>query len=176
VAVPDQPIDELDQAIMRELEADGRRAFRDIARQLNVSEATVRGRVRRLEESGVLRIIAFADPLRLGHSGLALLFLRVASGHHDAVVAALQERPEVSYISTLLGTSDLLAQVVTRDQRELGAFVRDHVRALPGVIETETIIETEVHKLRFTTLPEPAGDREGSRVTPLRSPRRAGTG
>jgi Lrp/AsnC family transcriptional regulator for asnA, asnC and gidA len=158
-------LDDLDRAILVTLEDDGRRAFRDIARQLGVSEATVRARVRRLEDAGVLRIVAFADPLKLGNSAMALLFLRVNAAHHDEVVAALVERPEVSYVSTVLGTADICAQVVVRDQAELGTFVRNQVRVLPGVIETQTIPETEVHKLRFSTaIPGDAPGSDGKRL------------
>jgi Lrp/AsnC family transcriptional regulator for asnA, asnC and gidA len=163
-------LDDLDRAIVAELEEDGRRAFRDIARQLGVSEATVRTRVRRLEDASVLRIVAFADPLKMGNSALALLFLRVDAANHDAVIAALTERPEISYVSTVLGTADICAQVVVRDQIELGSFIRSHVRALPGVIETQTIPETEVHKLRFSTAQPAASDTEASagQLMPLR--------
>ena len=45
-------LDDLDHAIIRELEQDGRRAFREIARTVDTSEATVRARVTRLPEAG----------------------------------------------------------------------------------------------------------------------------
>ena len=142
-------MDDVDRAIVVELEADGRRAFREIARQVGVSEATVRARVRRLEETGLLQIVAFADPAKMGNSAMALLFLRVAPAEHDNIVAELSGRPEVSYLSTVLGNSDLCVQVVVRDQVQLGEFVRNQVRTLPGVIDTQTIPETVVHKLWF---------------------------
>jgi Lrp/AsnC family transcriptional regulator, regulator for asnA, asnC and gidA len=163
-------LDALDRTIMRELEADGRRAFRDIARQLNVSEATVRSRVRRLQDSGALQIIAFADPLQLGFSGLASLLLHVDAGHQESVIAALGELPEISYISTILGPADILTQVVVRDQRELAAFLRERVRSLPGVKDTVTLLETEVHKLRFTVPPSPDAETPATKPTAREDP------
>src|SRR6478609_2665984 len=59
--------DELDRAIIRELERDGRQPFREIGRSLGVSEATVRARYRRLTDSGLLRVVAFADPTAHGN-------------------------------------------------------------------------------------------------------------
>src|SRR3954447_25526083 len=88
-------LDDLDRSIITELQNDGRRSFREIARSIGVSEATVRTRVRRLDEAGALRIVAFADPLKLGNAELALLFLRVANNRHDAVIAELERLPEV---------------------------------------------------------------------------------
>ena len=78
----EEPLDHLDREILRNLQEDGRRAFREIARSLGVSEATVRTRFRRLQDSGILRILAFADPFRLGGSVLALVLLRVQADAH----------------------------------------------------------------------------------------------
>ncbi|MEU0832392.1 Lrp/AsnC family transcriptional regulator [Streptomyces sp. NPDC056231] len=142
-------LDDLDHAIIAALEEDGRRAFREIARSLNVSEGTVRARYRRLEETGVLKIAAFADPGHLRTGRLALLFLRVAPAHHDAVVAALCRHPEISYVSTMLGRADVFAQVLVQDDNELWRFLQNQVRPLEGVLDTEAVLEVAVHKLWF---------------------------
>jgi len=142
-------LDDLDQAIITALEQDGRRAFREIARSLDVSEGTVRARFRRLEDAGILKIAAFADPGRYRDGRLALLFLRVAPGRHDAVVASLTAHPEVSYVSTTLGRADVFAQVLLASDTALWAFIQTHVRGLEGVLDTECVIEVAVHKLWF---------------------------
>ncbi|MGW1006929.1 Lrp/AsnC family transcriptional regulator [Streptomyces sp. NPDC002520] len=142
-------LDDLDRAIIAELEQDGRRAFREIARSLDVSEGTVRSRYRRLEDAGVLKITAFADPGRFGSARLALLFLKVAPEHHNSVVDLLTACPEVSYVSTTLGRADVFAQVLTADDAELWRFLQERVRPLEGVMETECTLEIAVHKLWF---------------------------
>ncbi|MFB7455934.1 Lrp/AsnC family transcriptional regulator [Streptomyces sp. NPDC056188] len=160
-------LDDLDHAIITALEQDGRRAFREIARSLGVSEGTVRARFRRLEEAGVLKIAAFADPGRFRAGRLALLFLRVAPEHHEAVVAALCARSEVSYVSTMLGRLDVFAQVLVADDNELWTFLQREVRPLEGVLETEAVLEVAVHKLWFNgrppaaAAPRPEGAAEG---------------
>jgi len=143
-------LDDLDQAIITALEQDGRRAFREIARSLDVSEGTVRARFRRLEDAGILKIAAFADPGRFRDGRLALLLLRVAPGRHDAVVASLTAHPEISYVSTTVGgRADVFAQVLVRNDTALWAFLQTHVRSLEGVLDTECVIEVAVHKLWF---------------------------
>lgn len=146
-------LDALDRDIIRQLEADGRRPFREIARSLDVSEATVRVRVRKLQDSGVLKIVAFADPSRLGNSLLALLILRVEARGRTAVVEQLSSRSEVRYVSTVLGRGDVFAQVLVRDLEALYSFLNDYVESLPGVLETETLVEVQVHKLQFASPP-----------------------
>ena len=146
---PFETLDDLDRAILRELEEDGRRAFRQIARDLGSSEATVRARVKRMQDLDILRIVAFADPERLGDAQLALVMLRVEPAHHKDVVAALVELPEVSYVSSLLGRADICAEVRSASNVELWEFLNTKVSSIPGVRETETISVLHVHKLRY---------------------------
>ena len=108
-------LDRIDLGILRELQEDGRRSFREIARQLQVPEATVRARAKRLEENGVVRVLAFADPFKLGNTKMALLLVQVAPQAHETVVRTLEAWPEVSYLSTITGGADLCVQVLCGD-------------------------------------------------------------
>jgi len=146
---PEESLDGVDRAILRELQEDGRRPFREIARKIGVSERTVRARARRMREQGVLRIIAFADPVVLGHSVLALVLIRVDTGAHDRVVTALSSWSEVSYVSSLVGRADIYVQVMCRDNDELWQLVTQRLRGLDGVVETETMLEVKVHKFVY---------------------------
>jgi Lrp/AsnC family transcriptional regulator for asnA, asnC and gidA len=143
-------LDALDRAILGALQTDGRRAFREIARDLSVSEGTVRGRVRRLEESGVLRILAFVDPARLGDALTAILNVRVDPARHEAVAAELSGQDAVSYVSSVLGRYDISVQVLVASVAELWELAR-RVEALDGVREVETLVEMQVHKFKYGT-------------------------
>ena len=59
-------VDNVDRQIINQLQENGRRTFGRIAKNVGVSEATVRQRIRRLIESDVMRIVAVPDPLALG--------------------------------------------------------------------------------------------------------------
>lgn len=149
-------LDELDLDIVRELQEDGRRAFREIARNLNTAEATIRTRYKRMQEQGVLQILAFSDPASLGHAKLALLFAEVTPQDHERVADTLGRWPEVSYLSTTLGSADLCAQVLCRDEEALWSL-QQRLRSLPGVQAVRALQEVRVHKIRFTIPPcEPA--------------------
>jgi Lrp/AsnC family transcriptional regulator for asnA, asnC and gidA len=150
MSTPEAGLDDLDRAIVRELQEDGRRPFREIARKLDLSERTIRTRVRRMQDDGVLRILAFADPYRVGHVVLAMVLLRVEAGAHERVVETLTAWPEVSYISTLLGRSDIYVQVVCSDNDALWRLVNEGMRSLDGVLETETSLEVKVHKFIYS--------------------------
>lgn len=144
------PLDDTDHAILRALQADGRRSYRDVAREVGVSEGTVRARVKKLEHFGALRVLAFVDPKQLGNAVLALMLLRAESAHQDAIIEAMASWPETTYVSSLIGRADVYAQIICRDNDAL-ADVITRTRSLEGVIETETMLEIGVHKFSYGT-------------------------
>src|SRR3954451_24429677 len=93
------PLDDVDRSLVAQLQQDGRRPYREMARTLGVSEGKVRWRVRRLLDSGALRIAAIADPFRLGYKVQAFVLLRVSPGDHQRIVETLATWPEVVYLS-----------------------------------------------------------------------------
>lgn len=151
-------LDATDEAILAELQHDGRTAYREIARAVAVSEGTVRARVRRLRDAGVLQILAFVDPSRVGDSVLALVLARVDAVEHEAVAGTVAAWPEVTYVSSLIGRTDLYLQVIAADNRALWEVV-GRLRALTGVRDTETSIEMQVHKFAYRDIGRRAGRR-----------------
>jgi len=145
----DQRLDEVDQEIVRQLQQDGRRSYREMARALEVSEGTVRWRVKRLIDTGALRIAAIADPFRLGYTVLASMFLRVSPGELEHVIDALVQWQEVVYVSSCTGRVDVYIQVVCRSHEDLWELVAQRIPAIGGVTETETLMELKVHKLQY---------------------------
>jgi Lrp/AsnC family transcriptional regulator, regulator for asnA, asnC and gidA len=146
-------LDDLDRSIISELEKDGRRAFREIARSLGVSEGTVRARFHRLEEARVVRIAAIVDPVESSGARLALLLLRVTPEVHAEMVEFLRGLRQVSYVSSVLGSADIFLQVLVRDDLALWNFIQNHLRSREGVVHVESMIEVAVHKFWFENTP-----------------------
>ncbi|MFF1831343.1 Lrp/AsnC family transcriptional regulator [Paenarthrobacter sp. NPDC058040] len=147
----DYTLDDLDRDIVRELEQDGRRALREIGRNLDTSEATVRARVKRLQDLNILRIVAFTDPETLGRTQLGIVFLEVDPELHVSVVEAVTAMPEVTYVSTILGRADLCVEVLSTDNGALWTLLNEKIGRLPGVRRMETSSVLKVHKLRYVT-------------------------
>src|SRR4051794_19871385 len=93
-------LEPLDRAIIGELTHDGRRPFLQIARNLGISEAQVRQRVRQITESGVAEIIAIANPLGLGYTTTAWIAISVAAGRPVRELAdRLGALPAITYVA-----------------------------------------------------------------------------
>jgi Lrp/AsnC family transcriptional regulator for asnA, asnC and gidA len=142
-------LDTLDRAIISQLQQDGRRPFRAIARSLGVGEATVRFRASRLQEEGILRILALADPYALGYAVQAAVLVRVTPGAHARVADTLTEWPEVMYLSSCAGEADLYMHIICRDHDDLWRLLAERLGSVDGVIATETFMELRVHKARY---------------------------
>ena len=111
----------------------------------------MRTRVRRLQDAGVLRFLAFVDPSQLGRARAGAVLARVEAEHQQRVVDAATAWPETTYVSSLLGRADVYMQVICADNETLWAIV-SRLRALPGVLETETMLEMQVHKFAYRDL------------------------
>lgn len=133
------PLDRLDQGIISALEDDGRRPYRDIARDLGVAEATVRARVSRLTEAGLIRITAVGDPLSLGIDVTAISLLSVRPGGATRTAEKLATYPNVRFVGESFGSADIIIQTLHPDIRSLHRFIGTELpEALPDITRTET--------------------------------------
>ncbi|MBM7026882.1 Lrp/AsnC family transcriptional regulator [Clavibacter zhangzhiyongii] len=138
------PIDRISRSIVEQLREDGRRSYAEIGKAVGLSEAAVRQRVQKLTDGGVIRIVALTDPQQLGLTRQAMIGVTV-SGDVRVVADALAAIPAVDYVVMTAGTFDLLAEVVCEDDEELVELLNARIRALDGVVSTETFVYLKVH-------------------------------
>ncbi len=141
-------LDDIGKAIVEQLQADGRRPYATIAKAVGLSEAAVRQRVARLQEAGVIQIVAVTDPLQLGFRRQAMVGVRV-DGDITAAADAVAELSEVDYVVITAGSFDLLVEVVCEDDDHLLELVGGRIRALPGVRNTETFVYMKLRKQHY---------------------------
>lgn len=138
--------DELDRQVIKLLRADGRRSNREIARRLNVPEATVRYRVRRLIESGVLKITASVDPAHLGYALTAVISVQVEPERISSAAETIAGMPEVMWAAITAGAHDVMLMASFRSQDEMFEFLTDRLARIPGTLRTETSVALRVLK------------------------------
>lgn len=145
---PSNPIqpDTLDRQIITLLRSDGRRSNREIARRLGVPEATVRYRVRRLTESGVLKITASVDPEHLGYALTAVISVQVEPPLMVSAAETIGAMPEVMWLAIAAGVSDLILTASFHNQEEMFEFIAERLSHVPGVSRTQTSVCMRVVK------------------------------
>lgn len=137
-------IDDTDRSLIELLMRDGRRPYTEIAAELDVSEATVRGRVTRLQESGILRIVALCNPLTLGHQSVRLM-IGVRDHSPRAVAKTLSEMAMVNHVALGTGARDIYVEATCRDLGQLVTLL-DDVRRVPGVTDIDEFVLLELFK------------------------------
>ncbi|HIG24924.1 MAG TPA: Lrp/AsnC family transcriptional regulator [Acidimicrobiia bacterium] len=142
-------LDEIDKAIIGELQVDGRMAFSQLAPKVGLSQAAVRQRVNRLTERGVIQIVAVTDPLSLGLTTQAMVGVTV-SGDVRQVAAAIGAMEEAEYVLVTAGRYDVLAEVLCANNESLLALVNDQILGLPGVTGTEVFSVLRMEKMTFS--------------------------
>lgn len=134
-------IDKIDFNIVNLLIEDGRMSASKIARRIgDVTERTVRYRIERMIEEGLMRVSAVVNPRALGFNAVADVFLEVESDSINEVADAAAQFEHVSYVACSIGETDVSVQVVAQDTTEVYRFVTEIIRKIPGVRKTTTSI------------------------------------
>ncbi len=144
---PRLTLDELDVAILQALIEDGRQSSRNIARHFAVSEGTVRARVSRLTQSGLVRVVAMVEPVALGLIGvIASVSIRADRSRSQPILKELADVPNVVMAAVCLGSWDLHATVTARTAEELMGVV-GAIYAIDGVLAADTSLMVDVIRL-----------------------------
>jgi Lrp/AsnC family transcriptional regulator for asnA, asnC and gidA len=152
-------VDAVDRRIVAALQRDGRRPFTSIGRELGISEAAVRQRVARLQATGIMQVVAVADPMALGYQAIAMVAISVDGRARKQVAEAVGRLPEVSYLVLVAGSFDMLAEVVCEDNDHLLRLLED-LAGIEGVRATQTFMYLRLLKEAYTwsVAPEAAAD------------------
>jgi Lrp/AsnC family transcriptional regulator for asnA, asnC and gidA len=145
-------LDSIDARIITHLQEDGRRPYTTIARDLGISEASVRQRVSRLIKRKVIQIVAASSPLDLGLLS-AQIGVRVAGEKLQQAAAQLAALPEVDFVGICAGRFDITVGVVCRNREALFDLLVNRVRPIPGILETEMLLMLRVLKDNYQWSP-----------------------
>jgi len=141
-------LDEISKRIIEQLQQDGRQSYAAIGKAVGLSEAAIRQRVQRLQEQGVLQIVAVTDPLTLGFSRQAMIAVKCA-GDLELVADALASIEEIDYVVLTAGSFDVLCEVVCEDDDHLLDILR-RIRDVPSVTSTETFVYLKLRKQTYS--------------------------
>jgi DNA-binding Lrp family transcriptional regulator len=140
-------LDELDTALLRELQVDARRTNRDIAAAVGVSPTTALDRTRALRERGVIRGASLnVDLAAIGRPVQALIAVRIRPPSRQNIesfrnwVTAL---PDTLGVFVTTGTEDFLIHVAVPDNNSLYSFVIDRLTERAHVADVRTSVVYE---------------------------------
>jgi Lrp/AsnC family transcriptional regulator for asnA, asnC and gidA len=148
------PLDSLDHALSSELLHDGRRSNRELARRLHVNEATVRTRIRKMQEADLLRIRGQVDADKAGLiAAWAIVYVSTIGRSSEEVGAKVATMPEIITLSHVTGRHGIFLFTTTPSRKHLVRLVTESIRGLPGVRSTETHEVIRTIDLAFHWIP-----------------------
>jgi Lrp/AsnC family transcriptional regulator for asnA, asnC and gidA len=134
-------LDDVDRGIIQALRTDGRANNSAIAAQLGVAEGTVRQRMRKLTEAGVVRVSALVNPEIISEHQLCVIGLKVEETKRlEASALDVSRLPEVRSVAIVTGRYDLLAEVLVDSNHGLIRFLSESLAQVPGIQSSETFL------------------------------------
>jgi len=139
-------LDELGRRIIEELQEDARQSFREIGRKLEVSEGTVRNRVRSLLQNKMIKISAVPNPQQLGLNFMCVMGIEVKVGCAERVEALLIKSPNVYYLCGCTGNIDIIGIFLFHTPAEFDEFVKDVIASITEITRTTTFVVMHISR------------------------------
>ena len=139
-------LDSLDCKMIGLLQQDGRMSNTAMAQTLGISEYTVRTRLKRIIESGIIRIVARANPIDLGFAFSGNLKIHIDLKMTRQVLDKLSEIDELTWVALTTGSTDLDVDFAVRSMNELKTLIFDKISNIEGVLSTETSLMVDLIK------------------------------
>ena len=139
-------LDPLDCRMIRLLQKDGRMSNTAMAQALGISEYTVRTRLKRILKSGIIRIVAVANPIDLGFEISGNLKIRIDLKKTEQVIDKLLKIDELIWAALTTGGTDIDVDFAVRSMKELQELLFNKISNIDGVLSTETSMMVDLIK------------------------------
>jgi Lrp/AsnC family transcriptional regulator for asnA, asnC and gidA len=134
-------LDDIDRKIILELQEDARRQFKKIAKKLNVSEGTIKNRVTRLKNRGILILEARVNPFALPNTVSALVGVNLKERDHENKIKEIEKIPAVTAAWNATGRYDLFFEVMVDSLDSLNEILfKEELNKINGIRYTETFL------------------------------------
>src|SRR5215475_391819 len=144
-----QVLDEIDRRVIKILQADGRRPNTEIARDLHVSETTIRKRVSQLVSQGLINIVAVPTPRAVGLNLSAIIGISVTLPKLKEISEELKRQKEVRYVGLSTGRYDIIVEAFFLDQQHFLDFISNKLGGMDGITSLETSMILDVVKFSY---------------------------
>lgn len=146
-------IDDIDYKLISLLRKDGRMPARELAKILGLTEATIRARLRRMEESQTMRVVAMTDYRLAGFNLIASIGIEVKGRAAADVAADIASFPQVLDVQIVIGACDIEISVAAADRDELAQLLNEQLAQVPGVSRLSAGMALDVFKFQWGWVP-----------------------
>lgn len=154
--MPSPTLDDLDHQLIDLLASDARVSNRKIATRLGVTEGTVRGRIKRLQQEKLISFTAITGLQMARKSQLAFIYVQAEVERTREVARQLAEMEPINAVLITMGRFNILAMTLFEELDELVEVASDRILAIPGVhhVETSIAVKTMKYNARVAKITE----------------------
>ncbi len=137
--------DKLDYQIINEMMETAEVSYADLGKKLFVSGGTIHVRIKKLQESGIVKGTRLnADLKAMGYDVIAFIGIYLEkSSLYDVVVNELKKIPQIVRLNYTTGNYSMFAEIVCKDIGQLRYVLHDELQKIKGIERTETFISLE---------------------------------
>lgn len=139
-------LDDLDRQLIAILAKDARVSNRKIATDLGVTEGTVRGRIKRLQQDRLIAFTAITGLSLSNHARLAFIGVQAEIGEVRQIARQIADIPLVTGVMITMGQFNILAICVFDELENLVELASDRILSIAGVHHVETSIAVKTFK------------------------------
>lgn len=139
-------IDELDQQIIEQLVKDGRKSSKELSKELHADSSTIRRRVHRLIEEGVIYIVALPVVAKAGFPTQAIIGLNIDTLELENSLKIINEIPECKFVSVTTGRFNVMIISWCRSTADINKLMQRMLMKVKGVKSYETFICMNIAK------------------------------
>jgi len=132
-------MDEINLEIIKHLK-DGRKSFAEIAKELNLTENTVRSRTKKLQDSGILDISGLVDSKEIPNHVIGYIGVNLKTMELVKKAEEISKLRGVISVAVVTGRYDLMLTVMLNEDFNLLAFYTQEMTKVKDVLSTETFV------------------------------------
>lgn len=153
-------LDDLDRRLIAMLAEDARVSNRRIAAELGVTEGTVRGRIKRLQQDRLIAFTAITSFSLEGANKLCIIGVQADTQQVRDVAERIADVPQIGAVMITMGRFNILAFCLIAEVEEIMTVASDQILSLPGVrhVETAIAVRTAKYNPRIVRITEAAPD------------------
>jgi DNA-binding Lrp family transcriptional regulator len=142
-------VHEKDMVLLDKIQSDCRKSLKEIASEVGMPMSTVHEKIKRFEKIGLIKSYrALIDEKKLGFDVTAFIMAstRCFEGEknfHRKLGETISLLPHVMETHSISGDWDLIIKVKFKTLHELGKFVNERIRTIPGIDKTMTMVSTD---------------------------------
>ncbi len=134
-------MDGIDQKIIEKLRENSRVSYKNISREVKISDVAVHKRIKNLEKRGVIKqFTVLVDQRKLDKETTAILMVKCDVGLAPEIAKKLAKNQDITEVYTTIGEYDMVAKIRTNDMNTLKELVEKKLRMTRGIHEIRTSV------------------------------------